>query len=168
MIDGIIISIIFWFSVCLQTNFLNATGSVLASIPFVLIVGTLVIQRYGSATGIIWFALSAPAIHLFGFSTASFFSYLLSGVIAVLLAKRVFTSHSVYGLTGLSISTYLIFLIINASNIYSGSLIGIVVLLASRLLSAIIATYCIFVIDVYARRFFSTLFTINGTKNRFI
>ena len=92
-------------------------------------------QRSDGIDGLLWFAAIPFLAGAIGLAQASWWVYLITGMTCFLLAKRVFTTRSVYGLMGLGFATYSLFVLLHMNAIdrpflgYLTGLLGLGVLL---------------------------------------
>ncbi|PIX61847.1 hypothetical protein CO057_02395 [Candidatus Uhrbacteria bacterium CG_4_9_14_0_2_um_filter_41_50] len=149
MINGIFIVALFLLSTLAQVSFVQAFQAPLALFPLHFLIGVTVLQRVGNIEGALWFLASALILNLVGFSDGTWLAYFLAGATGLVLTRKAFTSHSVYGLAGLALSMYIIFFFINSlanfdetiSEISLNFLFGVVELIIGIYFAFIIANY---------------------------
>lgn len=167
MIGGLFLAILFWGGILLQSSFFQAIGEPLASIPLLLILGALIFQRYSPITATIWFIAISPALSWFGFADASWFVYILCGILALFLSKRVFTSQSVYGFLGLVTIIFLLFFFLKAVKEFNDSLIDLLWLGFGNLFWVLLMAYLIFLFEQIVCKATLSGFFLRSRANRF-
>ncbi len=100
--------ILFFVTAIAQTSIMDSLVLPLNLFPLHLLVGMLVLHRSGPELGASWFIASALVLPLFGFDVFPWYAYVAVAIAGVLFTTRVFTNRSVYALTGMSLSLYLI------------------------------------------------------------
>lgn len=83
----------------LETSFLHALPTILPLIPLVFAVSLFLIQSFGLIDGVLWMFGYGLLLDLSHLSPVPFFSVILgiTGLIAFVLARRVFSNRSLYG-----------------------------------------------------------------------
>lgn len=149
MINGLFYALLFLTSAILQVSLVQVFQNPIAVLPLHFLIGVIVLQRAGNEIGLLWFLFSSAILNLIGFSDAPWYAYLLAGVSGIILTKKIFTSHSVYGLEGLGISMYLIFSLANGFSRLSTSMNDLGNDVLYGLIGLIIGLYFTFLIANY-------------------
>ena len=98
MRTGVLLALLFFFLLLIETAFFHAFSGIAASIPLMIIAGMIIMQRVGIEEGAAWFLAVAV---LRGDGVA----LLLAGI-GPMLILQIFTTRSVYALLGFGAVAY--------------------------------------------------------------
>ena len=150
--SGVILGIVFFFTVALEMSFLHALAAPIASIPLVLLVGILLLHT-SVEEGILWMIL-AVFFTSTGFLSGSWIAYFLSGAAGIILVRYLFSRRSVFGLLALGFCLLSFFFLLHHFLHQPASLF--LLLLSEGVL------FFLFSIWQYARRFFGSFLFLRG------
>lgn len=112
MMQSVAIALLFIFALFTEASLIASLGKPFNAIPFLFLVGIVVMHRLQPGYGIAWFILSAIFLPTLSQDKGIWLAYVAVAIAGSLLMDRVFTNRSIYALLGLGATLYVLFALI--------------------------------------------------------
>lgn len=152
----------------LQFGFVSSLPAPYGYVPLLFVAMVLIYQRVGWVMGFVWCCGSILISFALGFSDVSWWSLLITGLLAIPLTDRLFTNRSIYALIGFSLVLYLVLITVHSlgiatARVFSSDVVASTIAsgtIPMRLLVLAVATVAGYLLTRYVARTAKTFFYI--------